>query len=168
MVIYTWAVRPTPREKTTLNFEPGSIPRIGMPSAEHFSFSVLIGGVAVPEYYKDGKTYIESNLYTPVSYDREEREQVGDELEVQKWPVTPYQVLVRSGPLTEKSCYRLYIDGVKVGGVVLENGQSKWAMVYCERLYKVDCSWHGYFTREEHYSIRNGCKNPTQLRCLGC
>ena len=96
-----------------------------MPSDLHFSFSVLIGGVAVPEYYKDGKTYIESNLYTPFSYDREEREQVGDELEVQKWPVTPYQVSVKSGLLSDKCWYNLYIDGVEVGETVLENGEVK-------------------------------------------
>ena len=96
-----------------------------MPSDPYFSFSVLIGGVPVPEYHHDGKIYVESNLYTPVSYEREEREQVGDELEVQNWPVTPYQVSVRTGPMSEGCWYDLYIDGIRVGWTHLERGQSK-------------------------------------------
>lgn len=95
-----------------------------MPSDGNFSFSVLIGGMAVPEYHQDGKIYIESNLWTPVSYEQEVRERVGDEMEVQKWPVTPYEVSVRSGPLSEESWFCLYVDGTRVGTRVLGHGNT--------------------------------------------
>ena len=96
-----------------------------MPSDVYFSFSVLIGSIPVPEYHKDGKIYIESNLFTPVSYEREERELTYGEMEVQKWPVTPYHVSVRSGPLSGKCWYRLYVDGLEVGQAALGNGEAK-------------------------------------------
>ena len=53
-----------------------------MPSDSNFGFSVLIAGLPVPEYHHEGKVYVESNLWTPVSYNQRVRElaykEVGD------------------------------------------------------------------------------------------
>ena len=45
-----------------------------MPSDGNFGFSVLIAGLSVPEYHHEGKVYVESNLWTPVSYNQLVRE----------------------------------------------------------------------------------------------
>ena len=45
-----------------------------MPGDGNFKFAVLIAGLPVPEYYHDGKIYVESNLWTPVSYNQRVRE----------------------------------------------------------------------------------------------
>ena len=45
-----------------------------MPSDSNFGFSVLIAGLPVPEYHHEGKVYVESNLWTPVSYNQRVRE----------------------------------------------------------------------------------------------
>ena len=45
-----------------------------MPSDGNFGFTVLIAGLPVPEYYHEGKVYVESNLWTPVSYNQRVRE----------------------------------------------------------------------------------------------
>ena len=39
-----------------------------MPKTEDFRLAVLVGGVPVPEYQKDGQCYVECNLFTPYSY----------------------------------------------------------------------------------------------------
>ena len=53
-----------------------------MPSDGNFGFTVLIAGLSVPEYHHEGKVYVESNLWTPVSYNQRVRElaykEVGD------------------------------------------------------------------------------------------
>jgi len=51
-----------------------------MPSDGNFGFSVLIAGLPVPEYLQDGKVYVESNLWTPVSYNQRVREMVYGEV----------------------------------------------------------------------------------------
>ena len=51
-----------------------------MPSDGNFGFSVLIAGLPVPEYRQDGKVYVESNLWTPVSYTQRVREVVYGEV----------------------------------------------------------------------------------------
>ena len=45
-----------------------------MPTDGNFGFSVLIAGLPVPEYHREGKVYVESNLWTPVSYNQRVRE----------------------------------------------------------------------------------------------
>ena len=65
-----------------------------MPSNGRISLSVQIGNIAVPEYHKDGIHYVECDLFTPYSYDQEVRELAYGEIEIQKWPVTPYTVEV--------------------------------------------------------------------------
>lgn len=94
-----------------------------MPSDGHFGFVVLVGGVPVPEYDKDGRLFVESNLWTPFSYQQEVTELVNGEKEVQSYPVTPYQLLIRTGPQCEKSAYFVYVDGVLVTKVLLERGE---------------------------------------------
>ena len=56
---------------------------LNMPSNNEFALEILVGGVAVPEYEKSGHFYIESNLYTQVSYKKEVSEVVGTEVESQ-------------------------------------------------------------------------------------
>jgi len=94
-----------------------------MPSDGNFGFSVLIAGLPVPEYLQDGKVYVESNLWTPVSYNQRVREMVYGEIEEQEWPVTPYQIRVYTYPHCPQSWFDVYVDGVKVGWRVLAGGR---------------------------------------------
>lgn len=101
-----------------------------MPSDGQFGFTVLIGEFPVSEYAKDGHTYVESNLFTPFSYQQEVTELVNGEKEVQSYPVTPYQLLIRSGPNCEKSAFFVYVDGVLVTRLLLERGQYRLVNSY--------------------------------------
>ena len=97
-----------------------------MPSDGMFAFNVLIGGYPLPEYTHEGHVYVESNLYTPFSYDQEISELVNGEKEVQSFPVTPYQLLLRlSAEADEASAFFIYVDGVMVTKVLLEKGESR-------------------------------------------
>ncbi|MCH9631682.1 MAG: hypothetical protein S4CHLAM37_17070 [Chlamydiia bacterium] len=98
-----------------------------MPANGKIGFSVRIGDSDIPEYHKDGQYYVESNLFTPVSYLQEVREMVYGEIEAQEWPVTPYavKVYVSDG---EKDLYyslKLFIDGVKIDSTLLRGGESQ-------------------------------------------
>lgn len=96
-----------------------------MPSDSFFGFSVLIAGRPVPEYAQNGRVYVESNLYTPFSYNQVMEEIANGEKEVQNTPVTPYQVFVHLAPHCETSAIFIYVDGVRVTKLLLEKGQSK-------------------------------------------
>lgn len=96
-----------------------------MPSDTFFGFSVLIAGRPVPEYVRDGRVYVESNLSTPFSYMQQTKESVNGEMEVQKCPVTPYQVLLHLAPHCDTSAVFVYVDGVRVTKLMLEKGQSR-------------------------------------------
>ena len=96
-----------------------------MPTDGNFSFSVLIAGLPVPEYTKDGHTYVESNLWTPVSYQQSVREFAYGEVEEQSWPVTPYTIRVFTEPHCTLSWFDFYVDGVKVDWRVI-GGSSEW------------------------------------------
>lgn len=61
-----------------------------MPSDGNFTFSVLIAGLPVPEYRQDGKVYVESNLWTPVSYKQSVREMAYGEVRQIICPVLPF------------------------------------------------------------------------------
>ena len=79
----------------------------------------------MPEYSKDGKVYVESDLYTPASYLQEMEEFVNGEKEVQRTPVTPYKLLIHLGPQCETSAIFVYVDGVQVARFVMEKNQTK-------------------------------------------
>lgn len=96
-----------------------------MPSDGTFAFNVLLGGYPVPEYAHDGEVYVESNLYTPLSFEQEISELVNGEKEIQNFPVTPYQLLIRLSAQTEASAFFVYVDGVMVTKVLLETGESR-------------------------------------------
>lgn len=96
-----------------------------MPSDGHFAFRVLVGNVPLPEYTHEGSYYVESNLWTPFSYQQEVAEYVNGEKEVQKFPVTPYQLLLRLGRHCETSAFFIYVDGILVTKVLLEKGETK-------------------------------------------
>ena len=89
-----------------------------------FKFHVLIAGLPVPEYHKDGRVLVECNLFTPVSYKQTVRELVYGEVEEQEWPVTPYEVRVETSSTCPFSWFRLYVDGVEVNGDVCGEGGS--------------------------------------------
>lgn len=97
-----------------------------MPSDSFFGFSILIAGRPVPEYLKDGRVFVESNLWTPFSYNQETEEYVSGERETQKCPVTPYQIMVHLAPHCETSVVFIYVDGVRVTKMILERGQSRY------------------------------------------
>ena len=70
-----------------------------MPSNGQFGFSVLVSGKTLPEYpHPEDKTrtLIESVLWSPVTYWMTVKEfcKASEEIEVQKWPVTPYEIKV--------------------------------------------------------------------------
>ena len=96
-----------------------------MPTSVSFGFSVLIAGRPVPEYVKDGRVYVESNLWTPFSYNQVTEELVNGEQEVQKCPVTPYQLFIHLAPHSQDSAIFVYVDGVQVTKMMIEKGQSK-------------------------------------------
>ncbi len=97
-----------------------------MPTDGNFGFSVLIAGLPVPEYRKDGTVYVESNLWAPVSYMQRVRELVYGEVEEQEWPVTPYQVKIYTEPHCPQSMFCVYVDGVDTSDActLLSGGQS--------------------------------------------
>lgn len=97
-----------------------------MPSDSFFGFSVLIAGRPVPEYVHNGRVFVESNLWTPFSYNQPMEEYVNGEKEQQKCPVTPYQLLIHLAPHCETSVIFVYVDGVRVTKMILERGQSRY------------------------------------------
>lgn len=97
-----------------------------MPSDSFFGFSILIAGRPVPEYVYNGRVFVESNLWTPFSYNQPTEEYVNGEKEQQKCPVTPYQLLIHLAPHCETSVIFVYVDGVRVTKMILERGQSRY------------------------------------------
>ena len=89
-----------------------------------FKFCVLVAGLALPEYCKDGRIMVESNLFTPVSYKQRVREIAYGEVEEQEWPVTPYQVRVETSPSCQESWFHLCVDGVEVNWHIAGKGRS--------------------------------------------
>ena len=72
----------------------------GMPSDGNYGFSVLVAGKALPEYQHpkdERRILVESMLWTPVTYwlDVSEYCKFSEEVERQKWPVTPFEIRVR-------------------------------------------------------------------------
>jgi hypothetical protein len=96
-----------------------------MPSDDFFGFSVLIAGRPVPEYAKDGRVYVESNLYAPFSYRQKTEQLVNGEMEIESAPVTPYQVQIRLASHCEDSAVFVYVDGVLASKFMMEQAQSK-------------------------------------------
>ena len=89
-----------------------------------FTFNVLVFGLPMPEYHQDGRVFIESNLFTPVTYNLRARQMVNGELREHECPVTPYQVRVSTNALCQKSLFRLYVDGVLVNWSVFGKGKN--------------------------------------------
>ncbi len=70
-----------------------------MPANSKFGFSILVGGRELAEYTHPADStrgLVESILVSPVTYWLNVREysSYSEEMEEQKWPVTPYQILV--------------------------------------------------------------------------
>ena len=108
------------------NTEPRDRPTaLAMPSDDFFGFSVLIAGRPVPEYAKDGRVYVESNLYAPFSYRQKTEQLVNGEMEIESAPVTPYQVQIRLASHCEDSAVFVYVDGVLASKFMMEQAQSK-------------------------------------------
>ena len=71
-----------------------------MPSDGNYGFSVLVAGRTLPEYQHpkdERRILVESMLWTPVTYwlDVSEYCKFSEEVERQKWPVTPFEIRVR-------------------------------------------------------------------------
>ena len=96
-----------------------------MPSDDFFGLSVLIAGRPVPEYAKDGRVYVESNLYTPFSYSHKTEQLVNGETEIESVPVTPYQLQIRLASHSEDSAVFVYVDGVLASKFMMQQAQSK-------------------------------------------
>jgi len=54
-----------------------------MPSNDVFRFSINVGETPIAEYEREGKYFVECNLYTPVSYQQKLSEEINGELETQ-------------------------------------------------------------------------------------
>ena len=54
-----------------------------MPSNDEFSLKILVGDEPLEEFQHGGCVYVESNLFTPVSYKQSVCETVNGELETQ-------------------------------------------------------------------------------------
>ena len=72
-----------------------------MPTDGKFGFTVLVGEKELPEYrhpHDDTRVLIESMLWTPVTYwvEMKEYSKFSEEVEKQKWPVTPYEIKVEA------------------------------------------------------------------------
>lgn len=72
-----------------------------MPSNGQFGFSIIVGGKELPEYHHpddNTRVLVESVLWTPVTYWLTVKEycKTSEEIETQKWPVTPYEIKVAS------------------------------------------------------------------------
>ena len=70
-----------------------------MPSNGKFGFSILVADKELPEYTHpedNTRVLVESILWAPVTYQLEIKEfcKSTEEEEVQKWPVTPYEIKV--------------------------------------------------------------------------
>ena len=81
-----------------------------MPSNDRFGFKILVGGKELPEYpHPEDKTrlMVESILWSPVTYwlNIKEFSKYSDEMEEQKWPVTPYEIKARY--VTQTTCTAL-------------------------------------------------------------
>ncbi|XP_078590454.1 uncharacterized protein LOC144870344 [Branchiostoma floridae x Branchiostoma japonicum] len=96
-----------------------------MPYNSEFSFSVLVGGHAIPEYGSGGQVFVESNLYTPASYREKEEVVVDGQTEVNEWPVTPYTIEITTKPLAPLARYTVSVDGFVVTKIPLAGGQTR-------------------------------------------
>jgi hypothetical protein len=95
-----------------------------MPRNDDFMFYVLLGGEAVREYEKDGKSYIMTNLMHDTTYYEERVEFVDDREERQKIPVTPYQIAITlTSSKRQEAWAAVYVDGCFVKYVFLRQGQ---------------------------------------------
>ena len=90
----------------------------------NFSFRVLVFGLPMPEYYRDGRVMVECNFSTPVSYKLRKRQTLNGEVHEHERSVTPYQVRVDVNATIQKSLFRLYVDGVLVNWNVLSGDKS--------------------------------------------
>lgn len=80
-----------------------------MPSNGQFGFSVLVGNKPLPEYNHpndSSRVLVESILWSPVTYWLPIKEycKASDEIETQKWPVTPYEIKVCFNERANPSC----------------------------------------------------------------
>ncbi|XP_078609086.1 uncharacterized protein LOC144880648 [Branchiostoma floridae x Branchiostoma japonicum] len=96
-----------------------------MPYKSEFSFSVLVGGHAIPEYGTGGQVFVESNLYTPASYKEKEEVVVDGQTEVNEWPVTPYTIEITTKHLAPRARYTVSVDGFVVTKIPLTGGKTR-------------------------------------------
>lgn len=96
-----------------------------MPSNDDFTLTILVGGTALPEYHKDGECFVESNLFTPYSYQQVCREVIGGENETQKWPVTPFVISVQANAFIPHCYFQIFVDGQIVKKITAPPGKTR-------------------------------------------
>ncbi len=126
-------------------FSSLSFSNLIMPANSKFGFSILVGARELAEYTHPADStrgLVESILVSPVTYWLNVREysSYSEEMEEQKWPVTPYQILVCFLLLFVKllillqisskagcpfSVFKVFVDGVKVNEVWLKDRETK-------------------------------------------
>ncbi|XP_062606588.1 uncharacterized protein LOC134268328 [Saccostrea cucullata] len=99
-----------------------------MPSNEDFSVSILVGDTVLPEYVRGGVCYVECDFFSPFSFKQKTEERVGDEIETQEQPVTPFSICISAKPghrSYHHFYYRVFIDGQKVTSRSIQQGENK-------------------------------------------
>ncbi|XP_021340062.1 uncharacterized protein LOC110441277 [Mizuhopecten yessoensis] len=96
-----------------------------MPTNQDFTLSIRVGGTTLPEYHKYEVCYIESNLFTPFSYQQEYSEIIQGENETQKWPVTPFVIAIQGKTTVPQSYYRVFVDGQLVKKMSIPQGKTR-------------------------------------------
>ncbi|XP_061178446.1 uncharacterized protein LOC133187100 [Saccostrea echinata] len=99
-----------------------------MPSNEDFSVSILVGDTILPEYLRAGMCYVECDFFSPFSFKQKTEEKVGDEIETQEQPVTPFSICISAKPglsAYQHYYYRVFIDGQKVTSRSIQQGENK-------------------------------------------
>ncbi|XP_060068261.1 uncharacterized protein LOC132548414 [Ylistrum balloti] len=96
-----------------------------MPTNGDFTLSIRVGDTTLPEYNKDNICYVESNFFTPFSYQHEYSEIIHGENEMQKWPVTPFVIAIYGKDTIQHSYYHVFVDGQLVKKISVAPGKTR-------------------------------------------
>lgn len=110
-----------------------------MPVKNGISVFVTVGGAKLQEYIpeevadaelvldevEDADCYVESELFTGVSYKKIIYEKYAGGVEEVPWPVTPYKVKVINQSGSAACWATVFVDGVKVKRLHLKGGEQK-------------------------------------------
>ncbi|CAD5113620.1 DgyrCDS2783 [Dimorphilus gyrociliatus] len=99
-----------------------------MPSSEDFKLEILVNKQPIHEYVdnKTGKVFVESNLYSPISYLQKITEKIEGQTVTQNVPVTPYEIRLTTSNKARGQYFRIMVDGMKIKGMSITPGKEKY------------------------------------------